>query len=58
MGYKRKVFQKKIKQRNPIARELSEDARYHQRIKESEKDYTRKKIRVKDVYEYDEESSD
>lgn len=56
MGYKRKTFQKKIKNRNPFARELSED-KYRQRIKESDKDFSRKKVRIKDVYEY-EESAD
>lgn len=56
MGYKRKTFQKKPKNRNPYARELSED-KYYQRIKESDKDYTRKKLRIKDVHEY-EDSAD
>lgn len=56
MGYKRKTFQKKTKNRNPFARELSED-KYRQRIKESDKDFSRKKVRIKDVYEY-EESAD
>ena len=52
MGWREKTFQKKPKDRNPYARELSED-KYRQRIKESDKDYTRKKLRIKDVYEYD-----
>ena len=55
MGYKRKIFQRKIKHRDPFAKELSED-KYRQRIKESDKEYTRKKIKVKDVYQYDEPS--
>lgn len=57
MGYKRKIFQKKIKNRNPFARELSEE-KYHQRIKDSDKIYTRKKVRTKDAFEYDDESAD
>ena len=56
MGWRKKTFQKKINKRDPFARELSED-KYRQRIKESDKEYTRKKIKVKDVYQY-EESSD
>jgi len=52
MGWRKKTFQKRS---NPYAKELSED-KYRQRIKESEKDYTRKKIKVKDVYQYDESS--
>lgn len=55
MGWRKKTFQKKTN-RNPFAKELTED-KYHQRIKESDKDYSRKKIKVKDVYEY-EESAD
>ncbi len=55
MGWKKKTFQKTPK-RSPYARELEED-KYRQRIKESDKEYTRKKIKVKDVYEY-EESAD
>lgn len=55
MGWRKKAFQKKNS--NPYAKELSED-KYHQRIKESDKLYIRKKIKVTDVYKYDEESSD
>lgn len=55
MGWRKKTFQKKTN-RNPYAKELAED-KYRQRIKESDKDYTRKKLRIKDVYEY-EESAD
>lgn len=56
MGYNRKIFQKKVKNRNPYAKELAEE-KYHQRIKESDKVYTRKKVKLKDVYEY-EDSAD
>lgn len=56
MGWRKKTFQKKIKNRSPFAREL-EEGQYRQRIKESDKDYNRKKLRIKDVHEY-EESSD
>ena len=56
MGWRKKNFQKKkISNRNPYAREL-EEGQYRQRIKESDKEYTRKKIKVKDVYQYDEPS--
>lgn len=54
MGWRKKTFQRKSNN-NPYAKELSDD-KYHQRIKESDKDYTRKKIKVKDVYQYDESS--
>ena len=55
MGWRKKTFQKKINH-NPFAKEL-EERKYRQRIKESDKDYSRKKLRIKDVHEY-EESSD
>jgi hypothetical protein len=56
MGWKSKIFRKKIKYKNPYAEELS-NGDYYPRIKESEKTYSRKKIKVKDIYKY-EESSD
>jgi hypothetical protein len=62
MGWREKTFQKNSarkgqpKDRNPYARELSDD-KYRQRIKESDKEYIRKKLRIKDVYEYDDPSN-
>lgn len=53
MGWRKKTFQKKKTNRDPFARELADD-KYRQRIKESDKDYTRKKLRIKDVYKYEE----
>ena len=55
MGWRKKTYQKKSN-RNPYAKDLGED-KYHQRIKESDKAYQRKKIKAKDAYQY-EESSD
>jgi len=57
MGWRKKSFQKKIKNRSSFAREL-EEGQYRQRIKESDKDYNRKKLRIKDVHEYEEQSAD
>jgi hypothetical protein len=56
MGWRKKNFQKKIKNRSPYAKEL-EEWQYRQRIKESEKTYKRTKLNVRNTYEYDEESS-
>lgn len=56
MGWRKKNFQKKISNRNPYAREL-EEGQYRQRVKESEKDYKRQRLNVRNVHEY-EESSD
>lgn len=56
MGWRKKNFQKKIKNRSPFAKEL-EEGQYRQRIKESEKTYKRTKLNVRNTYEYDEESS-
>jgi hypothetical protein len=55
MGWRKKTFQKKPKNRSPYAKELSED-KYRQRVKESDKEYTRKKLRIKDAHEYDDPS--
>lgn len=51
MGWRKKNFQKKkISNRNPYAREL-EEGQYRQRIKESEKEYKRQKLNVRNIYE-------
>jgi hypothetical protein len=52
MGWKSKRLPPK--KRNPYAREL-EDDRYRQRIKDSDKDHTRKKLNLREL-EYDESS--
>ena len=58
MGWRKKSFHKKITNRSPYAKEL-EEGQYRQRIKESEKNYKRHKLNVREVYDYDgEESSD
>jgi hypothetical protein len=57
MGWRKKNFQKKkISNRNPYAREL-EEGQYRQRIKESEKEYKRQRLDVRNINDY-EESSD
>lgn len=54
MGWRKKSFQKKITNRNPYAREL-EEGQYRQKIKESEKNYKRQKLNVRNVNDYDQE---
>lgn len=56
MGWRKKSFQKRIVKRSPYAREL-EEGQYRQRIKESDKDYKRQKMNVRNVNEYDNEES-
>lgn len=50
MGWRKKTFQKKLNHRNPYAKEL-EEGQYRQRIKESEKEYKRQKLNVRNIYE-------
>jgi hypothetical protein len=54
MGWRKKSFQKKVSQRNPYAKEL-EEGQYRQRIKESDKDYKRQKLNIRNIDERDEE---
>lgn len=55
MGWRKKSFQKRNK-KNPFAKEL-EEGQYRQRIKESNKDYKRQKLNVRNIDEYASEES-
>lgn len=55
MGWRKKSFQKRTK-RDPYAREL-EEGQYRQQIKESDKDYKRQKMNVRNIDEYANEES-
>jgi len=55
MGWRKKSFQKRIK-RSPVAKEL-EEGQYRQRIKESDKDYKRQKLNVRNIDDYANEES-
>jgi hypothetical protein len=58
MGWRKKSFQKRINKRDPFARELEEN-QYRQRIKESDKNFKRQKLDVRNINAYvNEESSD
>lgn len=56
MGWRKKSFQKRINNRSPDAKEL-EEGQYRQRIKESEKEYKRQKMNVRNIDEYSNEES-
>lgn len=56
MGWRKKSFQKRIKKLDPFAKEL-EEGQYRQRIKESEKEYKRQKMNVRNIDEYANEES-
>jgi hypothetical protein len=56
MGWRKKSFQKRIVKSNPFAREL-EEGQYRQRIKESDKDYKRQKLNVRNIDDYANEES-
>ena len=60
MGWRKKNFQKRINKRtyvsSPVAKEL-EEGQYRQRIKESDKDYKRQKMNVRNIDEYANEES-
>jgi hypothetical protein len=59
MGWRKKSFQKRIKRTyvsSPVAKEL-EEGQYRQRIKESDKDYKRQKMNVRNIDEYANEES-
>jgi len=56
MGWRKKSFQKRIVKHNPFAREL-EEGQYRQRIKESDKDYKRQKLNVRNIDDYASEES-
>ena len=51
MGWRKKSFQKRIVKRNPFAKEL-EEGQYRQRVKESDKDYKRQKLNVRNIDDY------
>jgi hypothetical protein len=55
MGWRKKSFQKRIN-RSPVAKEL-EEGQYRQRIKESDKEYKRQKMNVRNIDEYANEES-
>jgi hypothetical protein len=56
MGWRKKSFQKRIVKHNLFAREL-EEGQYRQRIKESDKDYKRQKLNVRNIDDYANEES-